>query len=40
MRITGVAIQLGIDPADQAKRMIEMNRDGAMAAEELVSRWR
>lgn len=36
----GVAIQLGIDPADQAKRMIENgNRDGAMAAEELVSRW-
>mmetsp|Transcript_21058 Transcript_21058/g.49458 ORF Transcript_21058/g.49458 Transcript_21058/m.49458 type:complete len:325 (-) Transcript_21058:182-1156(-) len=36
----GIAIQLGIDPAEQAKRMIDNgNRDGAMAAEDLVSRW-
>lgn len=36
----GVAIQLGIDPKDQARRMIEKgNRDGETPAAELVARW-
>lgn len=36
----GVAVQLGIDPKDQAKRMIENgNRDGETPAADLVARW-
>lgn len=36
----GVAVQLGIDPVDQVKRMIAMgNTDGETSADDLVARW-
>mmetsp|Transcript_22430 Transcript_22430/g.42336 ORF Transcript_22430/g.42336 Transcript_22430/m.42336 type:complete len:374 (+) Transcript_22430:136-1257(+) len=37
---SGVALQLGIDPVDQVRRMIEQgNRDGETPAAQLVERW-